>query len=60
MTDFFGSIIFEIFFQVPGGFIRWYWVEKELTFWEYLKKDNFFNYLISLILYAAIILLVLI
>lgn len=58
MTDFIGGIIIEILFQVPGGFIRWYWVEKELSFWEYLKKDSFYDYLISFIIYGSIALLV--
>jgi len=56
--NFVEDILAETFFSMPGAFVRWNWIEKEKSFWQYLKNDSIYNFLLNLIIYGVIAILV--
>ncbi len=58
MSNFVEDLAFEALFTLPGAFVRWFWMGKKETFWSFVKKGSFYNYLLSFLIYGAVIILI--
>lgn len=50
--------IIVLIFRYPGAFIRWIFIRKKRTFKSILEDDPYVNSIVSLLLIAAIIIII--